>query len=160
MESLTSKDKDGIRTTGSARYKSETLTPETKRTSPSKIPTIKLKESKDPLTKYMTKYLTSSELGRLSQTSKFFKSVSIPELKTRKAKIYRRAIGEFIRFLPLSNEEYEQLTSKEKMIGETNLAMLVDYLANFDEEMELVNALIKIYKRVTKQTLPLDWIVD
>ncbi len=127
--------------------------------STSPVPSMEsyIQMNRDPLSKIMTSFLNPVDLGKLSRTTKSFRSITKSQMKKAKEdKAYPFAKKEVSKYL----DNYDKLSPNEKINAEVNLRELLkvyDIIYSDDPFMKKVIKLMRImYKEVLGKEAPLE----
>lgn len=112
--------------------------------------------NRDPLSKIMTSFLNPVDLGKLSRTTKSFRSITKSQMKKAKEdKAYDFAKEEVSKYL----DNYDKLSPNEKINAEVNLREMLkiyDIIYSDDPFMKKVIKIMRImYKEVLGKEAPL-----
>jgi hypothetical protein len=116
-----------------------------------------IQESRDPLTKTMSAYLSPKQLSSLSSVSKTFQNISQPQLRIQKAKVYRLAKNHLSRMFPSSKEEFEDLTIDQQIsskINAKNQIRLYEFVYEDDPLMQqVITRMKKLYEIISGESI-------
>jgi hypothetical protein len=121
------------------------------RRSRSTSPKSYIQKAKDPLAKIMTRYLEAKDLDSLSKASKDFRNIATPQLRNKKAEIYRLAQNETKRFLPIA--DYDELAEIQKISSKMNASQqikLYEFVYSNNPAMQsVINRMKQLYYKIT-----------